>query len=433
MILSTLIVFVIALTSPSFLYSQDAPAPPQPLTVDEETLDSIFSIDSVNEYSFEDKKELFDSVQIQIKNAYALKPINLNLIKSLVDKQQRLFPDERKSYIDLAVYFDKINNEEKIFKNSNKALEKDNIIHQDNQNRLIATAYTYIGRYYLENQKYEQAYEALSKALVEKTALAAPFYYMGNTCFHLKDYRECQNNYTYAFSRNIKIAYPIDYFFFSIALHKNGFTDKAREMLKIGCEQYPNEQGMHLNLGYIYREQDKLIEAYLEFYTEQLLFGPDSEFFKTAEINKKTTEKLIALRKDTRETNTLINIIQWETAFNKNNYKKAEEGITSALKNFDEYNFALSFLQYLTYFYMGNYEKALKTIEHIEEKTLNAAITYISIYETCSKLGDTKKANENLEQALRLDPNNWKTQQVLGIQKNQEGKSEKTKDNDGNK
>ena len=425
MILSRFIIYILILTSATFLYAQDEQASIQEKAIREEKLDTIFSTVSVEDYSLEEKQNFFKSIQLQLKDSYTLNPIDLSLIKKLLDKQHHLFPDERKSYIDLATYFDRMHQDDKVFEYSKISLEKDNIIYKDPENRFIASAYTYIGRYYLENKEYKQAYEVLSKAIIEKTSLVTPFYYMGNTCFQLKKYRECQNNYTYAFTRDISQAYPIDYFFFGIALHKNGFTDKAKDMLGVGCIQYPNEQGMHLNLAYIYREQDKLIEAYLEFYTEQILFGTESAFYQTAEVNLKNTEGLIGLRKDDREINTLKNLIAWEIDFNKNDYQKALTDIQNAKQSFEKYNFALYFLEYLTYFYIGNYEQALEKIEYIQDKTKNVAITYISKYETLVKLGKTKEAKENFDIAINLDPNNWKVHQILNASKHATGQQNK--------
>lgn len=423
-----ILISILILTYSTFIYAEKKQYPAPPPAPDEQVLDKIFSIDSIKNYCADKKQKLFNSIQTQLQDAYAATPLNLLLIKSLVDKQQCLFPDERKSYIDMAAYYDKSDKSQKMFEQCKTALTKDNVFYKDQENRLISTAYTLIGRHYLEHKKFEDAYNALSKALVEQTPLVNAFYYMGNTCFQLKKYRECQNNYTYGFTRDIKLAYPIDYFFFAIALHKNGFTDKAQQMLEIGCQQYPNEQGLRLNLGYIYREQDKLIEAYLEFYAEQILFGPQSQFFQPAKTAKKMDEKLISLRKDEREMKTLKNITAWELSFNKNNYEKAITDIKNAKTNFGKYNFSLYFLEYLTYFYMEDYDTALKKIEYIQKKTFDTALTYISQFEIYSKLGDNKKANKYLEQALRLDPDNWRVLKILNSSKNPE-KTPQEKDN----
>jgi len=380
---------------------------------DEELADNLLGIESIKNYDDQTKKSTFGEFQQIIGKLIAKTDKENQLLAALCEKQIGLFSDEKKPYIDFATYYYKFKDYKKASFYASKSVDKKNQFFANKDNINEIWAYTIIGQNYLEEEKFEDAYANLSKAIIAGKKVALPFYLMGNTCFRLKKYTESANFYTMGFTTDPNQAYPLDFFFFAVSLHKNGLTEKAEEILKAGCFRYPNSEGMHLNLGYVYREQDKLIESYLEFQTEKLLFGSGNTFYKAADYNIGMTADLITKRNDPREIKVFNSIINWDKLCGEQKYDQALAEIISAKKEFGENSWIINLFLEQTYVNLKQYDQAIKLLEEMERMNPGVSHTHLELGLIYSITNNKEKSDDHYKKAYRLAPDNWKVKEIL--------------------
>ncbi|MDX9702151.1 MAG: hypothetical protein RBU23_03800 [Candidatus Auribacterota bacterium] len=380
---------------------------------DEHFIAQLFAMDlTPDEMEPAQKQRIFNSIQRILGIIQNNPETTPDLLKSLTAKQIALFPQERKAYLDAASVYMKFNDMKKMHQFTIQSLSKQSQLYTGDQSRLEATAYTMMGQYLLETKQFPRAYEALNKALILEKSIALPFFLMGNVCFQLNKFEECQNAYSIGFITDIDAAYPVDFFFYGAALHRNGFTDKAKEIFEIGCYRYPNEQGLPLNLGYVLQQQDKLIESYLEFFREQIIFGPQGTFNKAAQFNIDMLSDLIPRRNDPREVQILNHINRWDTLMTQEKFEQALEELQKAVDLFADYNWTLNFFLQMNYMQLNRYSDAVEVLENMNARNPHVVINYIELAKAYMFQDNTDKASEYFAKARNASPDNWKLKQM---------------------
>lgn len=386
---------------------------------DEELADNLLGIESLKNYDEKTRKSTFNEFQKIIGSLIARAERESALLNALCEKEISLFPDEKKSYIDIATYYYKLKNYEKASQYAKKSIDKKNSYSENKDNINEIWVYTIIGQNYLHEKKFEDAYENFKKAIIAGKKISLPYYLMGNTCYKLKKYVESANAYTVGFTMEPNDAQPVDFFFFAISLHKSGLTKKAEDLLKAGCYRYPNAVGMYMNLGYVYLEQDKLIESYLAFQTEKLLFGPESTFFKPADYNIGMVADLINRRKNSREMKIFNNIVNWDKLSGETKYEQALAEILSAKKEFAANSWIINLFIEQTYMKLKKYNEALSILDEMDRMNPNVSHTYLELGLVYALLNNKEKSAEFYKKAYNLDPVNWKVKEML-LKKNKD-------------
>lgn len=379
----------------------------------EEIAADLLAMETVSTVPVKEQQRIFDRFQSLIGPLLAKPHQKLELLRTLCEKQIALFPLERKAFIDFATFYFNIDNTRKMFEMADASLSKTNFFHKDPKNLLEIVAYTLRGKYFVDKKEYNNAYTSLMNARDKGSNIALTFLLLGNVCFHLKNFQNAVLYYNAAFNIDARQAQPIDFFFYGISLNKDKKLDLAEQILNLGCARYPNAEGMHLNYGYILRQEDKLIEAYLEFHMEKLLSGVEGRFYKTAEYNIRMTEQLIKLRKNQREQTILEHLSQWDALFNEKKYDAAIKEIKAAKKELGTSHWVLNLFLEQTYRKAGQTEKALAILNQMSLETPGVADTFLERCEIYLDLKDTKNAVNNIRLAYRLAPNNWRVKRFV--------------------
>ncbi len=373
----------------------------------------LLSIEAVAHLPAGKQKAVFDRLQGLVSSLLEKPSDKLELLNALCAKQVALFPTEKKVFIDYATFYLSTNDNKNMFEMAKQSLSKINFFYQEKDNLLTTTAYTIIGKYYLEDKQPDKAYENLAEARDLASRLVLTYLLLGNSCFQLKKYDECVSSYYIAFSTLPEQAQPIDYFFYGVALHKTNHTDKAKEILELGCSRYPNAEGLHLNLGYILRQMDKLIEAYFEFHMEKILFGWESTFYKTAEYNIRMTEEFIGLQGNERAKNILKHLKEWDTLLSREDFDKAIEKIKIVRDEFGASHWVLDLFLEQTYRQAGKYNEAISVLNTMQLAYPGIANTFIEKSQIYMALDDKENALTALKLAHQLSPENYKVQNIL--------------------
>ncbi|MCP5462118.1 MAG: tetratricopeptide repeat protein [bacterium] len=380
---------------------------------DEELVVQLLSLPDIKRLKPPEQKRIFEQMQHLIGMVQKATILNDELLKNLCEKQCIFFAYEKKAYIDLATYFYRKDDFQNTVSNAQKALSAENIFYSDPQNQLDVTAYTYLGQHALENEKLLDAYNFLSQALVRNSQIVLPYFLMGNTCFKLKKFSESIEAYTKAFSLDPTPAYPIDYFFFALGLHKAGYPEKAEQILLLGILAYPNEEGLHLNRGFVLREMNNLFLALLEFQMEMFLLGPEGRFYQSAHTNAMATEKLILQRNDVHEMELFGHIIKWRQYMDGKKYPLAIDELLALKQSLGSSHWVINFYLEQAYFLIEDYEKAQKVLDEMETTNPGIVLTNLLLADVYLRMANIEQAKNYYSRASAIAPDNFRVKELF--------------------
>lgn len=408
-----LIVFLIILFSP-LLYAQDSADNILILNDDQQWLSSrLLTVDRSDLMNPDQKQEIFNDFQTLIPLLLNTRHAHIGLLEELLKKQLQLYSDERKPFIDYAKFHMNMSNVTDAFVLAQDSLKRENQLYNDPNEALFHTAHSIIGQYYLENQIYSEAYTTLGKSIDMNCRFALTYMLMGNTCFRLEKYDECVSSYDQGFKLDFHQAAPMDYFFYAVSLSKQGHLDRAEVALQLGIQKYPNEEGLHLNMGYVLRKQRKLFEAMLQFHTEMILFGPDGTFHDVSLSNIQTTEAQINKDGTKDEQAMMFNLTWWDKYLGAAAYDDALEKLRIVRTLYESHSWFLSFCLAQTYKKMHKYRDALAVLDTMEAFNSGVSVVLIEKAEIYVLTLEYIKAYELIKQVQQTDSDNWKLQNFL--------------------
>lgn len=387
--------------------AQDTTSGKKMTPADERAIAQVLAIDPASVDPGQ-RQRLFDTIQRLISIAQMDRTTYITLLEALTEKQLKLFPDEKKSYVDAATVHLKADRMQQMHDVAKAGLSKPCVYYTGDKGPLDASLLTMIGQYLVEKREYKKAYAVLSKAVTMEQQIPLAFYLLGNAAYNLGKFDECQNAYSFGVMNDIEPAYPLDFYYYAKALHHNGFTEKAEKILNVAMYRYPNEPGLPLNMGNMLLEQNKLIEALLAFYREQLIFGQGGRFFPAAKAAIDMTEDLIERRNDPREKTVLQHLNQWNTYMERTEFDKAAAEIKKAVEVFGSYNWTLMFFLYMAYLHNQQFGEARQVIESMNRIDPGVVIHYIALAEINVGLYNLQDAREWIDKAREADPDNWK-------------------------
>ncbi|RJP61715.1 MAG: tetratricopeptide repeat protein [Candidatus Auribacter fodinae] len=381
---------------------------------DELIVEQLIKIDSTKGMDESRRKEVFNSFQAIINKLLNTKHQYIQLLKTLIDKQIALFPNERKPYIDAAKLHYNISEMDISFDMAYQSMNKKSVLYEDPSDKLLHTARTMMGQYYNETNQFQNAHDILKPSVESQSSPFALTYIMfANTAFNLKNYEDCVSNYSIGFSKDARQAAPRDFFFFGVALHKLSAFEQAEMILKVGCKRFPTAEGLHLNLGYVLRTRGRMIESIFEFHAERLVCGPESAFYIPAGENIKITENMITEKNNDTEVIILNNLRLWNQAMEIHEYETALENIKTVQSRYSAYHWFLWLCMEQTYVQLQQYDKALELLNQMEINNPGLPNTYVEKVEVYTKSFDYVSALDYLKQVQQNAPDHWKVKQLI--------------------
>jgi len=379
---------------------------------EEKYAEEIFSLEHIDDFSPGKQREIFNKIQYLIGFLQRRQGTSKKLLVSLCEKQVEFFPDERKSYVDMANYHYVCDDMKSAYEFAGESLKKKDHLYRGDVNKPIVSTYIIIGQYHLENNEYQKAYDSLKEIMWTTTALSRPFFLMGNACFKLEKFQESMNAYSVGFLIDPNDAYPIDYYFYSIVLSKFDSLDKAEKFLEAGITMYPNRDGLRFELANVLVKKNRFIGAYAEYHAENIIFGENGRFYKKTQIAINMLEKVIPSQKNDREIKILWHITNWNKFISEKKYDDALIEIETILKNTKKPCWLFNLFLQQTYVLLNRYEDALSVLDKIRMEMPGFSHTYIMIGEIYLKMNKPERALRNFSKANGLDPDNWKVKLV---------------------
>jgi len=254
------------------------------------------------------------------------------------------------------------------------------------------------GTIYFAQREYQKAEEEFERE-IEVDPGEAKTYNNLSVLSRLKgDYASAESHARIAIE--FKENYEAAYYNLASAQREAGKVEEAVEVLSSTSERFPHFANLWFLLGQIYQERENLEkskEAYL-----RLISLPARGTFSGYDLSTIYSEDL--------PYSTDVTGLQAKAHFNLGIIELTEGDLEGAIENFSSStklkpNFAEAWENLgLCYDLQGDYQTALTLMRRAIENDPENPVYHFNIALTWAKSGDLEKARENLQEALRLNP-----------------------------
>jgi tetratricopeptide (TPR) repeat protein len=341
--------------------------------------------------------------------------------RALAKKGAVLFPEERRSLVLLGWTEGLAGRYEGAIDITRSALGAPSNRLPDPDDAALRNAKTNLAGFLIHEGEQKEALELLELAAQQGSDLGATQYLLGQAYFELGEPYLSAKAYERALREAEGLATPEDYFRYATALDRMGKLDRAAKTLQTGIKNLPNASGLYVNLGLNAEARGATPEAYLHYWMETEVSGPDSPFSQAAAQRIGRIETLQS--KSSFPDVSLQSLIAY---LNLQRQKTNPENTDSEIDAKIEKAYAVVFeikwpehplLELLQAEFQTSAEasdEAIEILEEAREKYPNQVLFTLELAKVYGEIGDASKSDALIRDGLLNAPDHWKVQRMIG-------------------
>ncbi|NOZ21493.1 MAG: tetratricopeptide repeat protein [Planctomycetes bacterium] len=366
-----------------------------------------------------EKQRLFDRFEKAIEKC-ATQRGGLGAAFDLCVTQYRLFPNERKAAINLALMYSAMRKQDESVALLEEALSKKDEFFEDKDHLHLERTHRSLGAYRLSQNDAEKAIRHLEKARALDPKDAHAYFLLGQS-YGLRsrtpnskgDREKAIACFKRGFELGPKLGLPEDYARYASLLLQEGDHKEAVDMLKSGIRRFPAVPAFYFNLAQYVRASGDATAAYYLYYMATLVSRPGDMHGKLA---AEEIEKTQATAKKEKDSKAYEGIRQVDRAANlmgqAGKAAEAVDALRKALKADGTNQFVIRYLLGKALTNAKEYAKATSVLNTCIKERPWFAPAYVELGRVFELQGNHQQAMKVWVRALEIQPQNQRVQEI---------------------
>ncbi|MEW6357089.1 MAG: tetratricopeptide repeat protein [Planctomycetota bacterium] len=395
------------------------PGPAQEEALKDKEMKDLLLNASVSGKSQAEKQDLFNRFEKAIERCIRERR-SLGAAFDLCVTQYRLFPNERKAAINLAIVHASMRKEEGAIALLQGALDKKDEFFEDKGQECLERVHRTLGAHHLARDDAEKAIRHLETALEMNPKDAHACYLLGQSYglrFRASNAKEDSQKAIERFKKGFeigpKLALPEDYARYASLLLQAGDHKGAISILKKGIARFPAVPAFYFNLGQYVRAGGDVIGAYYLYTMAALVRSPGDTHAKLAVDEMSKIQAAASETKDDKQYEQIRQIVRAaELTGQEGKEAEAAEALRKALDANGKNEFTIRYLLGKALVDAKKWSEAAPLLEGCIKERPWFAPAYVEVGRMCESQGNRPEAMKVWVRAMEIQPQNWRVQEI---------------------